>query len=105
MAQLIRGRRPPVAADRLALFRLTINKEVAWMLRRNRTLSILALAAASVIGAQGCGDSLSESSSLPVQRCAIDMGSNTFRLIVASFQDGRYEQRRLDRRTLGVGEA
>jgi exopolyphosphatase/guanosine-5'-triphosphate,3'-diphosphate pyrophosphatase len=32
------------------------------------------------------------------------MGSNTFRLIVASFQDGRYEQRRLERRTLGVGD-
>jgi exopolyphosphatase/guanosine-5'-triphosphate,3'-diphosphate pyrophosphatase len=32
------------------------------------------------------------------------MGSNTFRLIIASFQDGRYEQRRMERRTLGVGD-
>ena len=36
--------------------------------------------------------------------CAIDMGSNTFRRIVGTFQDGRYVQLRVDQRTLGVGD-
>lgn len=36
--------------------------------------------------------------------CAIDMGSNSFKRIVGSFEKGRYEQRNLERRTLGVGD-
>jgi exopolyphosphatase/pppGpp-phosphohydrolase len=36
--------------------------------------------------------------------CAIDMGSNSFRRIVGSFANGRYEQRRIQTRTLGVGD-
>jgi exopolyphosphatase/pppGpp-phosphohydrolase len=36
--------------------------------------------------------------------CAIDMGSNTFRRIVASFEDGRYVQTNIEKRTLGVGD-
>lgn len=36
--------------------------------------------------------------------CAIDMGSNTFRRIVASFENGRYEQRKLEKKTMGVGD-
>lgn len=36
--------------------------------------------------------------------CAIDMGSNTFRRIVGSFENGRYEQRAIDKQTLGVGD-
>jgi exopolyphosphatase / guanosine-5'-triphosphate,3'-diphosphate pyrophosphatase len=36
--------------------------------------------------------------------CVIDMGSNTFRRIVGSFEGGRYEQRNIERRTLGVGD-
>ncbi len=36
--------------------------------------------------------------------CAIDMGSNSFRLIVGSFEKGRYEQRSIETRTLGVGD-
>jgi exopolyphosphatase/guanosine-5'-triphosphate,3'-diphosphate pyrophosphatase len=36
--------------------------------------------------------------------CAIDMGSNSFRRIVGSFENGRYEQRILAKRTLGVGD-
>jgi exopolyphosphatase/guanosine-5'-triphosphate,3'-diphosphate pyrophosphatase len=36
--------------------------------------------------------------------CVIDMGSNTFRRIVGSFADGRYEQRAIEKRTLGVGD-
>ena len=33
--------------------------------------------------------------------CAIDMGSNSFRRIVGSFDNGRYEQRPIEKRTLG----
>lgn len=36
--------------------------------------------------------------------CAIDMGSNSFRRIVGSFEKGRFEQRNIERRTLGVGD-
>jgi exopolyphosphatase/pppGpp-phosphohydrolase len=36
--------------------------------------------------------------------CAIDMGSNTFRRIVGSFENGRYEQRSIEKKTLGVGD-
>jgi exopolyphosphatase/pppGpp-phosphohydrolase len=36
--------------------------------------------------------------------CAIDMGSNSFRRIVGSFENGRYHERNIDRRTLGVGD-
>jgi exopolyphosphatase/pppGpp-phosphohydrolase len=36
--------------------------------------------------------------------CAIDMGSNSFRRIVASFENGRYTQHRIEPRTLGVGD-
>jgi exopolyphosphatase/pppGpp-phosphohydrolase len=40
----------------------------------------------------------------PTPVCAIDMGSNSFRRIVASFVDGRYVEARMESRTLGVGE-
>jgi exopolyphosphatase/pppGpp-phosphohydrolase len=44
----------------------------------------------------------------PVQKrssiCAIDMGSNTFRRIVGSFESERYEQTTLEKKTLGVGD-
>ena len=36
--------------------------------------------------------------------CAIDMGSNSFRRIVATFENGRYAQHRIEVRTLGVGD-
>jgi exopolyphosphatase/pppGpp-phosphohydrolase len=36
--------------------------------------------------------------------CAIDMGSNSFRRIVGSFENGRYDQRRMDVVTMGVGD-
>src|SRR5687768_2022610 len=36
--------------------------------------------------------------------CAIDMGSNSFRRIVGSFENGRYAQHRIEVRTLGVGD-
>ena len=36
--------------------------------------------------------------------CAIDMGSNSFRRIVGVFENGRYDQRNIEKRTLGVGD-
>jgi exopolyphosphatase/pppGpp-phosphohydrolase len=36
--------------------------------------------------------------------CAIDMGSNTFRRIIGSFEKGRYQQRSIENTTLGVGD-
>jgi hypothetical protein len=36
--------------------------------------------------------------------CAIDMGSNTFRRLVGSFEGGRYLQTSIDKQTLGVGD-
>ena len=36
--------------------------------------------------------------------CAIDMGSNSFRRIVGSFENGRYSQRSIEIQTLGVGD-
>ena len=41
---------------------------------------------------------------LPTPICAIDMGSNSFRRIVGSFERGRYAQRSIETRTLGVGD-
>ena len=40
----------------------------------------------------------------PDRTCAIDMGSNTFRRIVASFHGGRYTAFSIDKKTLGVGD-
>jgi exopolyphosphatase/pppGpp-phosphohydrolase len=40
----------------------------------------------------------------PGQICAIDMGSNTFRRIVGSFESGRYDQTSIERKSLGVGD-
>ena len=40
----------------------------------------------------------------PRQICAIDMGSNTFRRIVGSFESGRYDQKSIERKSLGVGD-
>ena len=36
--------------------------------------------------------------------CAIDMGSNSFKRIVGSFEKGRYDQRSFEKKTLGVGD-
>ena len=40
----------------------------------------------------------------PAPMCAIDMGSNSFRRIVGSFEKGRYAQRNIEVMTLGVGD-
>jgi exopolyphosphatase/pppGpp-phosphohydrolase len=36
--------------------------------------------------------------------CVIDMGSNSFRRIVGTFDQGRYRQTQIEKRTLGVGD-
>jgi hypothetical protein len=36
--------------------------------------------------------------------CVIDMGSNSFRRIVGAFEQGRYTQIRIEKRTVGVGD-
>ena len=36
--------------------------------------------------------------------CAIDMGSNSFKRMVGSFESGRYLQRSFEKKTLGVGD-
>jgi exopolyphosphatase/guanosine-5'-triphosphate,3'-diphosphate pyrophosphatase len=36
--------------------------------------------------------------------CVVDMGSNSFKRIVGSFENGRYLQRSLQKKTLGVGD-
>ena len=36
--------------------------------------------------------------------CAIDMGSHTFRRIVGSFQNGKYAQLNIEKKTMGVGD-
>ena len=69
-----------------------------------RRAALVTLSAVTLIAAQSCGGSVPQSSPVNMQRCAVDMGSNTFRLIVASFQGGRYDQTRLEKRTLGVGD-
>jgi hypothetical protein len=40
----------------------------------------------------------------PATTCAIDMGSNSFKRIVGSFAGGRYQELRLEKKTLGVGD-
>ena len=41
---------------------------------------------------------------VPTPICAIDMGSNSFRRIVGTFESGRYAQRSIEKKTLGVGD-
>src|SRR5262245_14832518 len=43
-----------------------------------------------------------EEASMPI--CVIDMGSNSFKRIVGSFANGRYEQQDFEKKTLGVGD-
>jgi exopolyphosphatase/pppGpp-phosphohydrolase len=40
----------------------------------------------------------------PSPICALDMGSNSFRRIVGSFEKGQYEQKHIEKKTLGVGD-
>ena len=40
----------------------------------------------------------------PVPMCVIDMGSNSFRRIVGAFDQGRYQQTQIEKRTVGVGD-
>jgi exopolyphosphatase/pppGpp-phosphohydrolase len=47
---------------------------------------------------------VSASGQIRTPTCAIDMGSNTFRRIVGTFDKGRYEERTVEKKTLGVGD-
>jgi len=60
------------------------------------------LALAAVVTMFATTAAANERAPLPI--CAIDMGSNSFRRIVGSFDQGRYEQRHVEVRTLGVGD-
>ena len=64
-----------------------------------RSCPAIALAVLVITGM--VGDTHSQTASAI---CAIDMGSNSFRRIVGSFEDGRYSQRSFEVRTLGVGD-
>ena len=64
-----------------------------------RSCPAIALAVLVVTGM--AGDTAAQTASAI---CAIDMGSNSFRRIVGSFEDGRYSQRSFEVRTLGVGD-
>jgi Ppx/GppA phosphatase family len=64
-----------------------------------RSCPAIALAVLVVTGM--AGDTAAQTASTI---CAIDMGSNSFRRIVGSFEDGRYSQRSFEVRTLGVGD-
>jgi exopolyphosphatase/pppGpp-phosphohydrolase len=69
---------------------------------------ILPLAGAILIVAGALVPSLSaqrrQTGDAPRPMCAIDMGSNSFKRIVGSFREGRYEQGNIEKRTLGVGD-
>lgn len=41
---------------------------------------------------------------MPEKICVIDMGSNSFKRIIGSFESGRYVQESIARKTLGVGD-
>jgi exopolyphosphatase/pppGpp-phosphohydrolase len=60
-------------------------------------LIALALFAIAAVTARAAGET-----QMPI--CAIDMGSNSFKRIVGSFEKGRYVQRSLEKKTLGVGD-
>jgi exopolyphosphatase/pppGpp-phosphohydrolase len=63
------------------------------MLRRFTALSALTIALLTAWPA-----------SATAAMCAIDMGSNTFRRIAGAFENGRYVQSAIEKRTLGVGD-
>jgi exopolyphosphatase/pppGpp-phosphohydrolase len=65
--------------------------------RGGTRLSALPLLAALLLTGQAAGRAQA-----PI--CAIDMGSNSFKRIIGSFENGRYEQRKLEKKTLGVGD-
>lgn len=67
-------------------------------------LSGAADTSASVLNGATWSPAAAAANEAPAPICAIDMGSNSFRRIVGSFEKGRYEQRNIERRTLGVGD-
>ena len=67
-----------------------------------RTRGVIRLAALSLVAIVSTIVNARPQTPAPI--CAIDMGSNTFRRIVGSFANGRYEQKNIEMRTLGVGD-
>jgi len=69
--------------------------------RRNRIGRAALLVAASLtlcpVSARAQGEAR-----MPI--CAIDMGSNSFKRILGTFSNGRYEQTAFEKKTLGVGD-
>ncbi len=79
---------------------LAIPGTVALPLRRSLVgarLVAVALFAIAAVTARAEGETR-----MPI--CAIDMGSNSFKRIVGSFEKGRYDEHSIEKRTLGVGE-
>jgi hypothetical protein len=69
--------------------------------RRRRRTSRLLTTALFMIACMAPGSAAAQP---PRPVCALDMGSNTFRRIVGSFENGRYCQTSIDKKTLGVGD-
>jgi exopolyphosphatase/guanosine-5'-triphosphate,3'-diphosphate pyrophosphatase len=65
-------------------------------------LPIVAIRSLLVLLLAMSGHSTAAAAATPI--CVIDMGSNSFRRIVGSFDQGRYQQRGIEKRTLGVGD-
>lgn len=61
-----------------------------------RSVAVLSIA---IMSSLGCAQPVP-----PLQLCAIDMGSNSFRRIVGSFVDGRYVETQFESTTMGVGD-
>jgi exopolyphosphatase/pppGpp-phosphohydrolase len=80
------NRRPPVEPDLSPPHRHFVSRVVA--------LSLIVIVSVTA-------DAANEART-PI--CAIDMGSNTFKRIVGSFEKGRYKQRNIEKSTLGVGD-
>ena len=74
-----------------------LRQEGAGARRGARLLSALPLLAVLLLTGEAA-------SGAPALICAIDMGSNSFKRIVGSFENDRYEQRKLEKKTLGVGD-
>jgi exopolyphosphatase/pppGpp-phosphohydrolase len=73
----------------------------AFLLLRRRLGGARLLAAALLALAPVTAGAQAEAGS---PSCAIDMGSNSFKRIVGSFENGRYLQRSMEKKTLGVGD-
>jgi exopolyphosphatase/pppGpp-phosphohydrolase len=74
-------------------------RPVAALIRAPHIATLAALSLLMVLSAGA-----REAPQAPTSVCAIDLGSATFRRIVGTFVDGRYEQKGIEKKTLGVGD-